>query len=128
MIVAIIIVVLVIVVYKFSQNTRETVERVKSFGGMRTKYSKLVNNILEGHKDCQIFGETRTYLRIGVTNFGGSTMFHIQQCPGNKVMIDYDVSGNPVLGSFSLRFTFDDTMDQDEMMKEIALGVQRRLM
>ncbi len=55
-------------------------------------------------------------------------MFHIQQCPNNIVMIDYDVSNNPVVPNFSLRFTFPDTMDQDEMMEKIELGVQKKMM
>lgn len=55
-------------------------------------------------------------------------MFHIQQCPNNTVMIDYDVSNNPVVPDFSLRFTFPDTMNQDEMMEQIGLGVQRKMM
>ena len=72
--------------------------------------------------------ETRTYIRAGVSNYGGSTIFHIQQCPNNTVMIDYDVSNNPVIPNFSLRFTFPDTMDQDEMMEQIGLGIQRKMM
>lgn len=43
-------------------------------------------------------------------------------------MIDYDVSNNPVVPNFSLRFTFPDTMDQDEMMEKIELGVQKKMM
>ena len=55
-------------------------------------------------------------------------MFHIQQCPNNTVMIDYDVTKNPVIPDFSLRFTFPDDMDQNEMMKQISLGVQKKMM
>lgn len=72
--------------------------------------------------------ETRTYIRAGVSNYGGSTIFHIQQCPNNTVMIDYDVSKNPAIPDFSLRFLFPDTMDQDKMMQEIGLAVQRKMM
>ena len=43
-------------------------------------------------------------------------------------MIDYDVSNNPVMPNFSLRFTFPDTMNQDEMMEQIGLGIQRKMM
>ena len=55
-------------------------------------------------------------------------MFHIQQTSNNAVIIDYDVSDNPLVGSFSLRFTFPDNMDQDEMMVQIGLGVQRKML
>lgn len=115
-------------IYKFGKNTGEAVGSVRADGGMRLKYSKLLNHILEGHNDCKIITETRTYIRAGVSNYGGTTMFHIQQCPNHTVMIDYDVSNNPVLGKFSLRFTFPDDMDQDLMMEQIGLGVQKKMM
>lgn len=115
-------------VYKFGKNTGKTIRSVQSAGGMRLKYSKLLNHILEGHKDSRIIIETRTYIRAGVSNYGGTTMFHIQQCPNHIVMIDYDVSNNPVFGNFSLRFTFPDNMDQDSMMEQIAIGVKRKMM
>ena len=117
-----------ILIYKFGKNSGEAIGGVRSDGGMRLKYAKLLNHILEGHKDCKIIAETRTYIRAGVANYGGTTMFHIQQCPNNTVMIDYEVSNNPVFGKFSLRFTFPDNMDQDEMMEQIGLGIQRKMM
>ncbi len=117
-----------IVVYSLGKKSGETIGSVKSDGGMRLKYATLLKNIMAGHKDCKIIGETRTYIRAGVSNYGGTTMFHIQQCPNHIVMIDYDVSNNPDIPNFSLRFTFPDDMDQDEMMEQISLGVQRKMM
>lgn len=122
------IIISIVVIYRFGKCTGETVGRVASDGGMRLKYSKLLNNILHAHKDCKIMTETRTYIRAGVSNYGGSTIFHIQQCPNNIVMIDYEVSNNPVVPDFSLRFTFPDTMNQDKMMEQIGLGVHRKMM
>lgn len=126
--VVILIIIGAILVYKFGKSSGETIGNVQSDGGMRLKYSILIQNILDGHKDCKIITETRTYIRVGVMNYGGSTIFHIQQCPNNMVMIDYDVSNNPVVPNFSLRFTFPDSKDQNEMMEEIGLGVQRKMM
>lgn len=117
-----------IIIYRFGKNSREAIGRVKSDGGMRLKYAVLIKHILCGHKDCRIITETRTYIRVGASNYAGSTIFHIQQCPNNTVMIDYDVSNNPVFPNFSLRFTFPDTMDQDEMMEQIGLEIQRKMM
>ena len=126
--VVLIVLLVVILVYKFGKRSGETIGRVQTDGGMRLKYSVLINHILKGHKDCKIMAETRTYIRVGVSNYGGSTIFNIQQCPNNIVMIDYDVANNPVIPNFSLRFTFPDDMDQDKMMEEIGLGVQRKMM
>lgn len=126
--IVIVIILGVIIVYNIGKRTGEAVGRVNSDHGMRLKYSKLLNHILQGHKDCKILAETRTYIRAGVSNYGGSTIFHIQQCPNNIVMIDYDVSNNPAVPDFSLRFNFSDSMDQDEMMEQIGLGIQRKMM
>lgn len=128
MAILILIIIAAIVIYKFGKNSGETIGRVSQDGGMRLKYAKLLQNILSGHQECKIIVETRTYIRAGVSNYGGSTMFHIQQCPNNKVMIDYEVSNNPAVPSFTLRFTFPDNKDQDEMMEEIGLAVQRKMM
>ena len=124
----ILIVIGVFLIYKFGKNTGEAVGSVRAEGGMRLKYSKLLNHILEGHKDCRIIMETRTYIRAGVSNYGGTTMFHIQQCPNHTAMIDYALSNNSVFGKFSLCFTFPDDMDQDTMMEQIGLGIQRKMM
>ena len=50
----ILIVIGVFLIYKFGKNTGEAVGSVRAEGGMRLKYSKLLNHILEGHKDCRI--------------------------------------------------------------------------
>lgn len=124
----IVIAIVIYIAFKIGSNSGEVVGRANSGGGMSVKYSKLLGHILGGHKDSKIIVETRTYLRAGVSNYGGTTMFHIQQCPGNKVMIDYEVSNNPVMQDFTLRFTFDDFMDQDQMMEQIVLSIQRKIM
>ena len=94
---------------------------------MRVKYAKLLNNILSGHKDSKIFAETRTYIKAGVSNYGGTTLFHIQQSTGNKVIIQYEVKNNPVVPSFQLTWTFPDDMDQDEMRNVIAADILRKM-
>lgn len=124
----ILIVIVVILAYKFGKRSGETISFVSNSGGMRLKYSKLIKHILEGHPECKIIVETRTYIRLGVSNYGGTTMFHIQQCPKNTVMIDYEVVNNPIIPNFSLRFTFPDTMDQDKMMEKIVSAVNKKMM
>jgi hypothetical protein len=126
--IVLIIIIGVIVIYSLGKKSGETIGSVNSNGGMRLKYATLLKNIMAGHKDCKIIGETRTYIRAGVSNYGGTTMFHIQQCPNNTVMIDYDVSNNPVIPDFSLRFTFPDNMDQNEMIEQISMGIQNKMM
>lgn len=117
-----------VIIYKFGKHTGEVVSQVNSYGGMRQKYSVLLHYILEGHRDSKIVTETRTYIKAGVSNIGGTTMFHIQQCPNNIVMIDYEISNNPIVRNFTLRFKFSDMMDQNEMIEQIELGIDRKVM
>lgn len=102
MIWAIVIAVVVFLAFKLGSTSGQVVGSVNSSGGMRIKYAKLLENILGGHKDCKIFVETRTYIRAGVSNYGGTTFFHIQQSTGNKVIIQYEVKDNPVVPSYQL--------------------------
>ena len=94
---------------------------------MRVKYARLLENILSGHKDSKVFVETRTYLRAGVSNYGGTTLFHIQQSTGNKVIIQYEVKDNPAVPAFQLEWVFPDDMDQNEMMVVISNDIQKKM-
>ena len=54
-------------------------------------------------------------------------MFHIQQSTGGIVLIDYEVSNNPAVPSFTLHFSFRDDMDQEQMYTQICMGVQEKM-
>ena len=122
----ILILVVVIIAFKIGSKSGKTISTVSNAGGMHIKYAKLSECILGGHPECKIIGETRTYIRIGVSNYGGTTMFHLQQSTDNVLLIDYDVSNNPVFPSFTLHFAFPDNMDQSEMYDRICTRVQEK--
>ena len=128
MIWVIVIAVVVFIAFKFGSTSGQVVGSVNSSGGMRVKYAKLLENILGGHKDSKIFVETRTYIRAGVSNYGGTTLFHIQQTTGNRVLIEYEVKDNPVVPPFQLQWTFPDDTDQDEMMIAMGVDIQKKMM
>jgi hypothetical protein len=127
MIWGIVIAIVVFIAFKLGSTSGQVVGCVQSSGGMRVKYAKLLDIILGGHKDSQIFVETRTYIRAGVSNYGGTTLFHIQQSTGNKVIIQYEVKDNPVVPSYQLEWTFPDDMDQNEMMAVMAMDMQKKV-
>lgn len=126
-VIIIVIAVVVVIAFKLGSTSGQVIGSVNNSGGMRVKYAKLLNNILSGHKDSKIFAETRTYIKAGVSNYGGTTFFHIQQSTGNKVIIQYEVKNNPVVPSFQLTWTFPDDMDQDEMRNVIAADILRKM-
>ena len=126
MIWVIIVIVVVVLAFKLGNKTGEIVSSSSNAGGMRTKYAKLLEYILNGHPESKIVVETRTYIRAGVSNYGGTTMFHIQQSTGGVVLIDYDVSHNPAVPSFTLHFSFRDDMDQELMYEKYVWGCKKR--
>ncbi len=120
--------IVVYIAFKLGSTSGQVVGSVNSSGGMRVKYAKLLENILNSHKDSKIFVETHTYIRAGVSNYGGTTLFHIQQSTGNKVIIHYEVKDNPVVPSYQLKWSFPDDMNQDEMMTIMIMDMQKKTM
>lgn len=127
MIWVIIVAVIVFIAFKIGSTSGQVVGSMNNSGGMRVKYARLLENILSGHKDSKVFVENRTYLRAGVSNYGGTTLFHIQQSTGNKVIIQYEVKDNPAVPAFQLEWVFPDDMDQDEMMVVISNDIQKKM-
>lgn len=127
MIWVIIVAVIVFIAFKIGSTSGQVVGSVNNCGGMRVKYARLLENILSSHKDSKVFVETRTYLRAGVSNYGGTTLFHIQQSTGNKVIIQYEVKDNPAVPAFQLEWVFPDDMDQNEMMVVISNDIQKKM-
>lgn len=127
MIWVIIVAVIVFIAFIIGSTSGQVVGSVNNCGGMRVKYARLLENILSGHKDSKVFVETRTYLRAGVSNYGGTTLFHIQQSTGNKVIIQYEVKDNPAVPAFQLEWVFPDDMDQNEMMVVISNDIQKKM-
>ena len=123
----IIVAIIVFIAFKIGSTSGQVVGSVNNSGGMRVKYARLLENILSGHKDSKVFVETRTYLRAGVSNYGGTTLFHIQQSTGNKVIIQYEVKDNPAVPAFQLEWVFPDDMDQNEMMVVISNDIQKKM-
>ncbi len=127
MIWVILVIIAIVIAFRIGSKSGEMISSSTNAGGMRVKYAKLLEHILNGHPESKIVVETRTYLRAGVSNYGGTTMFHVQQNVGGIVLIDYEVSHNPAVPSFTLRYSFPDTMDQDEMYDRICQGIQNKM-
>lgn len=113
--------------FKFGSTSGQTVERVQSEGGMSVKYAKLVEHILGDHSGSQVFTESRTYLKAGVSNYAGSTFFHLQQS-GDMLLVEYEVKDNPVYPYINMKWSFPDSMDQNEMMIKMCTDIQKKRM
>lgn len=121
-----IIVVVVFIVIKFIYDSVKQSNDIASQGGVRRKYSVLINHILSGHENAKIFQETNTFVSVGVSGIAGSTVFFIQQTYGN-VTIQYKVKNNPILGEMNKEWTFPENMDQNLMIRRINEDLEKEL-
>ena len=120
---AIIVAVVVYFIYKFVNESNDVVAKTEKEGGMRKKYHVLLDFILTGHSDAKIVQETRTFISAGVSNYGGSTMFYIQQSSGGKCIIRYEIKNNPIISNYQLQWIFPDDMDQTLMLARMIADI-----
>lgn len=108
--------------FKFFGDWNEQGNHVVSEGGMRNKYSTLVNHFLSIRPDCKIFQETRTFIRVGSSTAGGATLFDINQTFG-KVTIQW-ISKSALFGNDKLEWTFDEYEDQDKIFAKMNEDIE----
>lgn len=121
-----IIAIVVFIVIKFIFDSVKQSNEVASQGGVRKKYSVLIDHILTGHENARVFQETNTFVSVGVSGIAGSTIFYIQQAYGN-VNIQYKVKNNPIIGEMKKEWTFPENMDQNLMIRRINEDLEKEL-
>ena len=73
------------------------------------KYFAVVEKMLSGHPQSEIFIIKPNYLALGVKNYGGETIFTLTETPLNTVKITFEIKNNPPVPNFILRFEFNQT-------------------
>jgi len=118
----------IVIIFKTKSKSDEVVEHVAAHGGMREKYSILVNRLLSSHPNMSVITETRTFMDIGMNNPDGSSHFYFQQVSKNEVMIQYELKGDPAMPDFKIDWTFNDSYNQEIMLLQIGTDLQRKMM
>lgn len=118
----IIIVIIAFVAFKFILDSKAQSNAVAKQGGMRKKYSILVDYFLTGDKKCRIVKENSTFIRVGAANPAASTYFDIVQTYGT-VTIQW-ISKSIPLGNHKLEWQFNEFADQHEMIRKIEHDVE----
>lgn len=108
--------------YRFFSDYSKQKEKMEKIGGVKKKYSTLINTILSGDSKCRIIQETSTFIRIGVSGISGSTLFDIAQTFGT-VTIQYRVDST-VFGKNKLEWVFDENMNQVTMLEKINTDIE----
>ena len=120
-----IIVIVVFVLIKFIYDTSKQSSSIRRQGGIRTKYSTLINHILESDKRSRILQEDDTFVSAGIVGPAGSQVYNIYPTYGN-VTIEMEIKNNPLLGNIKMEWTFPDNMDQNDMIRNINKDLEEK--
>lgn len=121
-----IIIVVVFIVGKFLFDSFKQSEQIKSQGGIRKKYSLLVQMLLEADPRAKIIQESNTFINIGISGPAGAQSFLLQQTFG-KLTVQIVVKNNPLLGNMKIERMFPEDMDQEQMMRELMTAQQEEM-
>lgn len=120
------IVLVVLIVLKFTYDTFKQSSKIKTEGGIRLKYSTLVNHFLASDQRCRIIQETNTLVSVGVSGAAGSQIYYITPAYGN-VSIRMEIRNNPLLGNKTKEWSFPENMNQKEMIQIIESDIQKEM-
>lgn len=95
----------------------EQANAVAKQGGMRKKYSLLVDYLLSTSDRCRIMKESGTYITIGVVSPGGKTIFDMTQTFGS-ITVTW-ISQSVLMGNHKLEWEFGEFEDQSQMIARI---------
>lgn len=112
-------------IVRFAIDSAKQSRNMKSRGGVREKYSILINHILAQDPRIKIFQETSTFVSVGISGIAGSQVYYIQQT-FSTVTIQMKIKDNPLLGSFSIEWNFPENMNQQEMINKINSDVETK--
>ena len=99
---------------------------MKDQGGVRKKYSKIVDYVLSSHPDSKIFQQDNTLVVVGVIGIAGSQIFYIQKT-FDVVNIQMKVKNNPLWGNLEIEWKFPENMDQDLMIAQINAEMKQQM-
>lgn len=120
------IVLVVIIILKFAYDTIKQSSKIKTEGGVRLKYSTLIDYFLSGDQRCRIFQETNTLVSVGMSGAAGSQIYYISPAYGN-VCIRMEIKNNPLLGDKTKEWRFPENMDQKEMIQIMESDIQTEM-
>ena len=109
---------LLIILFLFIKDTGGQAIQVNKEGGMRNKYSELINILLSEDPRSQIFKETSISITLGLSNSGGTSLYILTQTYG-ELNVQWKVE-SPVFGKHELEWEFPEYSNQSKMAQRIA--------
>ena len=121
-----IIILLVLFFGKFIIDSLKQSNEIKKQGGIKKKYAKLVQMLLDADPRTRIIQESNNFINVGISGPAGAQSYFLQQTFGS-LTVQVVVKNNPLLGNLTIERTFPEDMDQEEMMKELVLAQQSEM-
>lgn len=101
-------------------------KEMKAQGGVRQRYSKIVDYVLSSHPESRIFHQDNTSVVVGVQGIAGSQVFYITKA-FEVVIIQMKVRNNPLRGNMDREWKFPEYMDQDKIIECINNDMKKDL-
>ena len=98
---------------------------IKSAGGLKTKYSVLINKIMESDPRIKIYEESNLFVIVGISGIAGSQLLHLSASYGN-IAIMMEVKNNPVFGHYKMEWRFPEDMDQHLMYEQMIHDIAQK--
>lgn len=121
-----IIVLVAFIIIKFIYDNIKQSSKIKTEGGIRKKYSVLIDHLISSHERSRILQDTNTFVSVGIIGPTGSQIFHIYPTYGN-VSIRMEIKNNPLFGNMKMQWTFPENMDQEDMIQNINHGIENKI-
>lgn len=123
--VIVIFIILCIILYffSFSKANENQKHQLNNQGGMRTKYNRLVTNLLSIDNSFRVLSITATTITIGKRMNNNFVEFHVLHA-FTKLHVKWTLQEQNI-GHHSLTWEFSENSDQDMIMNEITLRLDR---
>jgi len=118
--IGLIIIIIILIAFKFLMDRDSQKDYIIKQGGMKNKYQLLIDKIIQSAPDLGIIEETNHDITLASEkNYAGQTTFTLTQA-FRKLIVEWRVSTNSeTIGNHKLKWEFDEFKDQDEIFKKI---------
>ncbi len=114
-----------LVLFNFFNDVQKQESQMTAQGGIRKKYSVLIDRILSTLMNGQIFSERSDSLGIGTSHPAKGTYQYLLTQTFGKLTIQYKMD-NPIFGKLNLEWVFDENTDQNTMYNKISEDVKAK--
>lgn len=119
----IILVVVIFIIWKLIASASQDAEAIKREGGMRNKFSVLIDYFMSGSDRCRIISEKGFFISLGVVGPVSSQIYYIT-ASSDVVVVRMEMSNNPLFGNKTIKWTFPVDGDQSKMISKIESDLE----